>query len=112
MINIELDWKDFNVDVNSVMAWMSKNAGPKYAGCSSDYKLTVHFSDEPGDDIRESIQEYWDGLNKRSKEYKNYKSRADRDAEAKKAADDIKASAVGKLKALGLTEDEIAALRK
>jgi len=109
-IDINLDWKAFKVDMNLVHAWLAKNAGDKYCGCSANSQFQVHFTDEPGQDVRSAVVSYWNKINKKSAEYKNYQSAEDRRADVANAQAKAKASGLSKLKALGLTDDEINAL--
>lgn len=104
--SIDLDWKGFNLDLNAIDAWMKANAGEEYCGCSANSKLQLHFLAEPSEDVKEAIESHWAGLDEESAEAVAYKSQAARaaDVAAKKA------SGKAKLIALGLSEDEAAAL--
>jgi hypothetical protein len=107
---MELDWKSFNVDMNSVEAWMKANAGDQYAGNCAGAKLQLWFLEEPAQDVKDAINAHWDALDESSDEAKNYKDEATRKAEAEAATAAAKASAKSKLAALGLSESEIAAI--
>lgn len=111
MISIDLQWLKFSVDLNAVEAWMKANAGPNYCGNSADADLTLWFTDEPGEEVRDNIAAYWSGLKAKSAEAKGYQSKEDRKAAADSAKAASLASANAKLKAMGLSDDEIAALR-
>jgi len=104
--SIDLDWKNINIDLNTVNAWLKANAGTNYAGLSADSQLHVWFTDEPPQDFISAVQNYWNSLDEKSAEATNYKSSADRKADVENKA----ISAKTKLKALGLTDDEISAL--
>lgn len=109
--DINLQWQSFSVDLNTVNTWMVANAGSSYCGLSGDYDLSVHFTAEPGDTIRSAVAAYWASLNTGSSEHTNYMSESDRAAAAATAKATKLASATAKLESLGLTADEIAALR-
>lgn len=103
---IELDWKEFNVDLESVEVWMKANAGSDYCGNQAHARLELWFLEEPSQEVKDAIAAYWDGISEESDEAEGYVSAEDRaeDREAKKA------SGKAKLIALGLTEAEAAAL--
>lgn len=111
MFSIDLKWLSFNVSLDSIETWMRANAGDKYAGNAADHDLTVWFSEEPSDDIKAAIAAYWAGLTEDSAEATAYKTAEQISAE--QAIDKAAkiASATTKLEAIGLTADEIAALR-
>ncbi len=105
---IELEWKEFNLDLNTIHAWMQANAGEQYSGSSADSTLKLHFLEEPSQEEKDAIVAYWEALDEESDEAANYMSAADIEAEkATKAA-----AGKAKLIALGLTEDEVNALIK
>jgi hypothetical protein len=104
--SIRLDWKEFNLDMNTVEAWFRANAGEHYLGNGAYSCLELYFSEEPSQEIKDAIAAYWDGLDEESEEATAYVSRADREAEKALKKDAGKA----KLLALGLTEEEVAAL--
>lgn len=106
MFKMEMQWKEFNVSLPSIDAFC-KAQSEDYKGNSADSALGLWFENEPSDEIKVAIQAKWDGMSDSSAEVVNYKSRDQIAAE--QAAK--KASGKAKLLALGLTEDEIAALR-
>lgn len=107
---IELDWQSFDVDMNTVETWMKANAGASYCGNCSSAKLELWFQAEPEQAVKDAISAYWSGLTAESPEATNYKTQAQREADAASATASAKASAQTKLAALGLTADEIAAV--
>jgi hypothetical protein len=106
MFMMKMQWKSFNIDLKTVDAYMKANHS-EYAGNQANSALELWFNSEPSDADQAAIQEYWDDLDGRSSEARNYESAEDIQA----AIDAAKASAVTKLKALGLTDAEIAALK-
>ena len=108
--DINLQWPSFNVDLNTVDAWVKANAASGYIGMSADYDLSLHYSSDPGDTVREAVAAYWAGLNSGSPEATNYESQASREAAAAAAKASALASATSKLEALGLSANEIKAL--
>ena len=104
---IQLDWKSFNVDLNTVDTWARSNAGPDYCGDNvgiSSFQFC--FINEPAQQYKDAVNTYWNGLTSSSPEATNYSSMADRKVTTAAA----KASAITKLQALGLTDAEISAL--
>lgn len=104
--SIELEWKSFNIDLNTVETWMRANAGEHYCGNQAGDKLTLWFLQEPDQTEKDAISTYWEALDEESDEAANYMSAEDREAD--KATK--KESAKAKLAALGLTAEEIAAI--
>lgn len=106
MEQIQLEWKQFSLDLNSVETWMKSNVGEGYRGNSADYCLHLWFEEEPSQEVKDAVASYWEGLTSESNEAAVYKSQEERSIEnlAKKV------SGKAKLSALGLSDDEIAAL--
>lgn len=94
------------LDLETVEAWMKANAGADYCGNQAHAKLELWFVNEPSQAIKDAIQAHWDSIDENADEAKNYKSQADRAIVAAGKA----ASGKAKLKALGLSDDEIAAM--
>jgi len=108
--DINLQWQSFNVDLNTVDAWMKANAGAQYCGLSANSQLQIHFNMDPGSTIASDIAAYWAGLNSGSPEATNYESQSARASAAASARASALASATSKLEALGLSANEIKAL--
>lgn len=108
---LELEWKEFNVSLDAVNSWMQANAGEEYCGLSGNDKLQIHFENEPSAEEKEAIADYWEALDEESDEAVSYQSAEQIKAavEADKAAK--KAAASAKLIALGLSQEEIDALK-
>jgi hypothetical protein len=104
--SMKLDWKEINIDMNVVEAWLRANAGEHYCGNAAHTHLDLYFSEEPSQEEKDAILAYWEALDEESDEALAYMSREDRlaDKAAKKEA------GKAKLLALGLTEAEVAAL--
>jgi len=106
MYEMKLEWKEHNVDLRAVEAWMKANT-TGYLGNSADSCLHLWFEEEPSQEDKDAAQAYWDGLDENSDEAQSYESAAD--LEAARLAK--KASAKAKLiEIAGLTEEEAAAL--
>jgi hypothetical protein len=101
-----LKWKDFSVSLPAVSAQIATLAGSAFCGLSADATLRAHFTDDPGQTVMDSIQAYWDGITSESSEATGYTSAASIAATVASA----KASGIAKLKALGLSDSEVAAL--
>lgn len=70
MYSIKLEWKSFNLCLESVEAWMKLNCGENYVGNSADYALTLWFKEEP--ENKDDILAYWELLDEESDEAKAY----------------------------------------
>ncbi len=68
----KLTWKEYNLDLPAVNAWMQSNAGEFYTGMSADYTLNLWFSEEPAAEMLITLQTYWDELTSESTEAVNY----------------------------------------
>lgn len=73
---IELSWKEFNVSLDTLHAWLQANAGSEYAGISADSKLRVWFKNEPQEEEKEAIAAHWDGIQSDSSEATAYTQKA------------------------------------
>ena len=103
---IPLEWLSFNVDLNTVNTWMIANAGNQYCGSQAHNQLELWFLSDPGDSVKSAIATYYAGLNESSSEATSYQSQD----QIKAVADASAASGKAKLKALGLSDAEIAAM--
>lgn len=103
---IKLDWKGFNIGLPVLHEWLQANAGDQYCGMQAAQKLELWFLSEPSQEIQDDIAAKWLAIDEDSDEAEAYKSHAEILSEiaAKKA------SAKAKLLALGLSEEEIAAM--
>ena len=54
---IDLQWKEFNVDLNAINTWMKANAGADYCGTQASNKLELWFLEEPTQEVKDAIQE-------------------------------------------------------
>ena len=102
---MEMQWKEFNVDLRAVDAHM-RSSHPEYTGNQAAASLELWFSEALSEEDQSAVIAYWDDIHDDSAEATSYESAADlaADVAAKKA------SGKAKLAALGLSEDEIAAL--
>lgn len=102
MYNIQLQWREFNVNLPDVRTWINANMTPECYGLSADDKLTVHLASEPSTLEKATLATYWAALTSGSSEVTDYKSLEQ--IEADKAAKIVSAKA--KLIGLGLSEAE------
>ena len=102
---MRLDWKTYNVDIGMLDAAI-RAMNTTYCSNQANSCLELWFLEEPSDADRAAILALWDGILPDSEMVTGYRSAAQikADQSAKKA------SAIEKLKALGLTDDEVAAL--
>lgn len=105
MYSIQKQWKEFKLNLAKVEEKMKTIAGDKYVGNQAHSVLEFYFSEEPTQEVKDAVDAFYDGLTDQSPEAQ-YKSAADIQAEV--AAK--KASAMAKLKALGLDDQEVAAI--
>ena len=77
---IDLTWKEFNVSLDAVHAWLKANAGSRYCGTQAHTKLEVWFNEKPEASVIEAIHKYWEKISAKSKEAKSYISAADHKA--------------------------------
>jgi hypothetical protein len=109
MFKLELQWKEFKVDVKKVIDSV-KLLSDIHVGTVSGQSLELWFSSEPSNEVKAQILAYWDSIDAASIEAVTYKS-AD---QLKQESDAVKLaninSAKAKLAALGLSEAEISAI--
>lgn len=105
MFNLELSWKEFNVNLE-VMTDFAKSLDENCVGGSADVNFRLHFTSDPSAETIEAIQDKWDSLDEESAEVASYKSMEQIEADRQ----DKRASAKAKLTALGLTAEEVAAI--
>jgi hypothetical protein len=110
MFSINFQWKEFNINLEAVEAWMKEYVGDSYCGNSADSKLTLWFHEVPSQELMDDIQAYWNGLTEESTEATSYKTATELANEVAAAKTAAKASATSKLAALGLSAEEIAAI--
>lgn len=61
MYTIQKEWKEFNISLVNLESEM-KASFPDYAGCSAHSKLELHFSEEPSQEEKDAIDEYYESL--------------------------------------------------
>ena len=107
MFDINLNWKSFNVSLSAVqLAVEALITSVKVAGLSANSSLQIHCEFCPTDAEIAAVKSYWESLTAESPEVVNYKSQS----AIKEEQLALKASAVSKLKALGLSDAEISAM--
>ena len=107
MYNIELQWKEHNIDLSAWNFW-AKEQDENCCGCSADSKLTVHFTKEPSQKVKDAIEQKWADMDDSEHEMcQSYKSQAELNTERQAASDSAKAKLIA---ALGLTKEELVAL--
>lgn len=105
MYKLELQWKEFKVNLSKIDQTLTE-LYPSYAGNQAHSVLELWFKEDLTEDESKEIKQMWDSLTEESEEVKAYKSLNVIEEERKAK----KQSAKDKLKKLGLTEEEIAAL--
>jgi hypothetical protein len=75
MYNIELQWKEFSVDLELLYVWI-KTQTDKCLGVSANSKLELHFSEEPEQSVKDAIANKWNEMNEDAPEVVNYRSAA------------------------------------
>lgn len=71
---MELSWKEFNLDVDSVKAEIASMAGENFCGCAADYTLQLFFLEEPTQEVKDLISTYWNSIDSESPEAEAYVS--------------------------------------
>lgn len=102
MYTYNLSWKNFNVDLDAVSVWLSNNAGLSYCGISANSSFQIHFNEEPSQQIKNDIEDYWDAIDSNSQEALSYVSQQD----ILEEIDTIKIDALSK------TYDQLSAAQK
>jgi len=110
---IDLEWKSFPIDLNTVETWIKTNhAEDGYCGNSAGKTLQLWFLNNLTDEQVAQVKEYYAAITETSDETKNYKTAMQRQAAQAASSASLKASGGAKLKALGFSDDEIAAFQK
>lgn len=89
MYKIELQWKEFNINLPIFEAQMKvAYEAIGYTGNQTNLGLELWFSEEPSAQIKEEIKDMWEAINEESQLAISYKSAAQikADAEALEAA--------------------------
>lgn len=73
MRNIEMAWKEFNVDCDAILAH-AKTLSDKVLASSADINFRLHCDDSITDEEIQLIQDYMDGLTAESEEAISYRS--------------------------------------
>ncbi len=102
---MKLDWKEYNVDLEALQVHL-KSLYPNLDGCAAGRELSLIFFEEPSQEDKDAVVALWESIDAEHEMVASYKSQAQR-IEEKMAK---KESGKAKLLALGLTEDEVAAL--
>lgn len=109
MKTIQLEWKEFNINLEKIHE-MAKLIDESCCGLFANSKLEVHFTNDISEEKEQELKDYWDSITEESEEAESYKTQEQINKEKKEADKLAKASATQKLKALGLTDDEISAM--
>lgn len=65
--SILLDWKNFNIDLPSIEAWV-KTQSDNYVGASADSRLTLWFSQQPSAELETTVRNKWATIHEESPE--------------------------------------------
>lgn len=76
MQKLELQWREFNVDLEAVEAKMKTDYPESYKGNQSGLCLELWFDELPSQEDCEAIQAWWDALTAESDEAVSYRSQA------------------------------------
>ena len=66
--SIRLEWKEFNLNLTQIDAWLRTNLDPAYCGNSAHAVLELWFTSEPSEDDVAAIELYWENLTEESEE--------------------------------------------
>ena len=75
--SIKLVWKSFNVNITLVDKWCKANLGSSYMGSSGDRMLSLHFSEQPSDELATKVKNYWEGVHPSISSESHYVSKND-----------------------------------
>lgn len=76
MFKMEMEWKEFNIDLEAIDAKLRQDE-PLYVGNQASNKLELFFSEEPSQESKDAIQAFVDGLDAQSPEAISYRSQQD-----------------------------------
>jgi hypothetical protein len=110
MITLDLNWKQFNVSLSKIREWVDANITTPCVGISANSKLQIHFEQEPEELDKNALLSYYEAIDEESIEATSYQTREQEEAARQADLQAKQNSARAKLLALGLTEDEIAAI--
>lgn len=60
--DMKFEYKPFPVELGKLHSWLKSNAGQSYVGMSAASAIEIHFSSEPTQNIKDTVQAYWDSL--------------------------------------------------
>lgn len=72
MHSVDLEWKEFSVNLDVVDAWLKANAATNYLGMVAGALLSIYYSEKPADETIQAINDYWTGLTEESDEATSY----------------------------------------
>jgi hypothetical protein len=61
VFTIQKEWKEFNISIPNLQTELKANY-PQYVGCSANSKLELHFSSEPSQEEKDTIDAYYESL--------------------------------------------------
>lgn len=105
MQSINLQWKEFNVNLQKLDQDL-RDLYAHYVGNQAHKVLELWFKEEISEETKVEIEKMWEDLTEESVQASSYKTQA----EIQEEQNLKKQSAKSKLKALGLTDEEILAL--
>lgn len=105
MTKIELQWKEFNINLSQLDKEL-KEAYPSYVGNQAYSILELWFDGDISEEQKLEIEEMWTNISEESVHATSYKSKA----QIQEEQESKKQSAKDKLKKLGLTDEEISVL--
>lgn len=74
MYSHKLQWKKFPVSILDVEVWIKANCGANYVGNSAAEDLTLWYTVEPTQEMKDALEVYWASLSAESSEAANYVS--------------------------------------
>lgn len=74
MKNVELNWKEFNVDLEALRAEIDSLVPGKCLGISADSNLRIHMNEETSQEEIDSILLMWEELDEESEMAASYRS--------------------------------------
>lgn len=74
MKTVQLDWKEFNIDLESISSQINTMIPGKCIGISANSKLEIHLEDSASDEEIIAIQEMYEAIQSDSEEAASYRS--------------------------------------
>lgn len=89
MYSIIKEWKEFNISLDILETWMRANMGDSFTGNQAGSSLELWFTEEPSEEIKTALDNYWDAIDEEHEvatEYVSSQSLIDAESRAREDA--------------------------